>query len=223
MLDFYTAGTPNGYKVAIMLEECGIAYTPRYLDLGALEQKQDWFTAINPNGRVPAIVDHDAAHFAVFESGAILIYLADKTGLFCPTDSLGRTTVLQWLMWQMAGLGPMTGQLNVFRHYFPEKLEPVINRYERECYRLYGVLERQLVKQRFVAGSEYSIADIACWPWILSYGWAGLSLDNFPALQQWFEEVKARPAVTAALKCPPLKDPAADYRRQVESTRPTLA
>jgi GST-like protein len=223
VLDFYTAGTPNGYKVAIMLEECGLAYTPRCLDLGALEQKQDWFTAINPNGRVPAIVDHDAAHFAVFESGAILIYLADKTGLFCPTDTPGRSTVLQWLMWQMAGLGPMTGQLNVFRHYFPEKLEPVINRYERECYRLYGVLERQLVKQRFVAGSEYSIADIACWPWVLSHGWAGLSVGNFPALRRWFEEVKARPAVTAALKCPPLKDPAADYRRQVESTRPTLA
>jgi GST-like protein len=124
VIDFYTSGTPNGYKVAIMLEECRIAFTPHYLDLAALEQKQEAFLAINPNGRIPAIVDSDAQNFAVFESGAILVYLAEKTGMFFPVSGPERSIVMQWLMWQMAALGPMTGQLNVFRHYFPDKIPP---------------------------------------------------------------------------------------------------
>jgi GST-like protein len=181
------------------------------------------FIAINPNGRIPAIVDRSAGDFAIFESGAILIYLADKTGMFCPTDPLKRSVVMQWLMWQMAGLGPMMGQLNVFRHYFPEKIDAVITRYERECYRLYGVLERQLTRQPFVAGSEYSIADVACWPWVLSHGWAKLSLERYPAVQSWYEKVGARPAVIAGLTSPPLRDPGADYRGQVEATRRMLS
>jgi glutathione S-transferase len=223
VIDFYSAGTPNGYKVSIMLEECGLQYTPHYLDLGALEQKRDSFVAINPNGRIPAIVDRDAGDFAVFESGAILIYLAEKTGLFCPREPRVRSVVLQWVMWQMAGLGPMTGQLNVFRHYFPEKIASVISRYERECYRLYGVLERQLARHPFVAGADYSIADMACWPWILSHRWAGLSLESYPAVHGWFDQIRSRPAVQAGLQKPPLKDPGAEYERQVAATRPTLS
>jgi len=223
VIDFYTAGTPNGYKVAIMLEECGLDYTAHYLDLAALEQKQPSFLAINPNGRIPAIVDRNAGDFAVFESGAILAYLADKTGLFLPTDPLKRSAVTQWLMWQMAGLGPMTGQLNVFRHYFPDKIAAVIERYERECYRLYGVLDRQLERHPFVAGETYTIADIACWPWILTHGWARLSLEQYPALKRWYDQVGKRPGVEAGLKSPPLKDPGADYDRQVVGTRNTLS
>ena len=222
MIDFYTAGTPNGYKVAIMLEECGLAFTPHYLDLASLEQKQASFVAINPNGRIPAIVDRDAGDFVVFESGAILMYLAEKTGMLCPADPLGRSVVIQWLMWQMAGLGPMSGQLNVFRHYFPQKIPAVIERYERECYRLYGVLDGQLAKHAFVAGDEYTIADVACWPWILSSAWAGLSLEAYPALGHWYETVGERPAVRAGLKSPPLKDPSEDYKRQVHGARKTL-
>jgi GST-like protein len=223
MIDFYTAGTPNGYKVAIMLEECGLAFTPHYLDLAALEQKRTDFLAINPNGRIPAIVDRDASDFPVFESGAILVYLADKTGQFLSSDPLERSVVTQWLMWQMAGLGPMTGQLNVFRHYFPEKLPAAIERYERECYRLYGVLDRQLAERRFVAGEDYSIADIAAWPWILSHGWAGLSLVDYPSLQRWYEEIGDRRAVKAGLQWPPLSDPAANYDVQVQGTQRTLS
>jgi len=222
VIDFYTAGTPNGYKVAIMLEESGLAFTPHYLDLASLEQKQASFVAINPNGRIPAIVDRDAGDFVVFESGAILMYLAEKTGMLCPADPLGRSVVIQWLMWQMAGLGPMSGQLNVFRHYFPQKIPAVIERYERECYRLYGVLDGQLAKHAFVAGDEYTIADVACWPWILSYAWAGLSLEAYPALGRWYETVGERPAVRAGLKSPPLKDPSEDYKRQVHGARKTL-
>jgi len=223
VIDFYTSGTPNGYKVAIMLEECRIAFTPHYLDLAALEQKQEAFLAINPNGRIPAIVDSDAQNFAVFESGAILVYLAEKTGMFFPVSGPERSIVMQWLMWQMAALGPMTGQLNVFRHYFPEKIPAVIARYERECHRLYGVLDRQLSNHLFVGGQHYTIADIACWPWILSHGWARLSLERYPALQRWYEKVGDRPGVRAGLQWPPLKDPGTDYKQQVAGTLKTLA
>lgn len=222
MIDFYTAATPNGYKVSMLLEETGLDYTPHFLSLSKQEQKTPEFLAINPNGRVPAIVDDG---FAVFESGAILIYLAEKTGQFLPTEPQARSRVVQWVMWQMAGLGPMMGQLNVFSRYFPEHLPSVIARYERETYRLFGVLEGQLGKHAFVAGEEYSIADMACWPWVIAYQWPGLSLDGYPRLQDWTARITARPATQRALQVPPkadITDPDAQ-RSFVERAKAILA
>ena len=225
MIDFFTAGTPNGYKVAIMLEECGLPYTAHIMNLSALEQKQSAFTAINPNGRIPTIVDHDEGDFPVFESGAILIYLAEKVGRLIPADRLGRSRITQWVVWQMAGLGPMMGQLNVFRHYFPERLPSVVDRYSRESYRLFGVLEGQLASHAYVAGDEYSIADIACWPWVLAHGWSELSLTDYPALKRWFELVGERPAVKRGLLVPPVTLPKDEehYAEVVKGTRNTLS
>jgi len=225
MIDFFTAGTPNGYKVAIMLEECGLPYTAHIMNLSALEQKKPAFTAINPNGRIPAIVDHDEGDFSVFESGAILMYLAEKAGKFIPASRLGRSRTTQWVVWQMAGLGPMMGQLNVFRHYFPERLPSVVERYSRESYRLFGVLEGQLASHAYVAGDEYSIADIACWPWVLAHGWSELSLADYPALKRWFELVGERPAVKRGLLVPPAALPKDDkhYAEVVKETRKTLS
>ena len=225
MIDFFTAGTPNGYKVSIMLEECGLPYTVHIMNLTALDQKQPSYTCINPNGRIPAIVDHDEGDFAVFESGAILIYLAEKLGKLIPTDRLGRSRTTQWVVWQMAGLGPMMGQLNVFRHYFPERLPSVVDRYSRESYRLFGVLEAQLASHPYVAGDEYSIADIACWPWIFAHGWSQLSLADYPALQRWFAVIGERPAVKRGLLVPPPTLPKDEkhYAQVVNETRKTLS
>jgi GST-like protein len=225
MIDFFTAGTPNGYKVAIMLEECGLPYTAHIMNLSALEQKKPAFTLINPNGRIPAIVDHDEGDFSVFESGAILMYLAEKAVKFIPSDRLGRSRTTQWVVWQMAGLGPMMGQLNVFRHYFPERLPSVVERYSRESYRLFGVLEGQLASHAYVAGDEYSIADIACWPWVLAHGWSELSLTDYPALRRWFELIGERPAVKRGLLVPPVTLPKDEknYAEVVKETRKTLS
>ena len=225
MIDFFTAGTPNGYKISIMLEECGLPYTVRIMNLTALDQKQPAFTSINPNGRIPAIVDHEEGDFPVFESGAILIYLAEKAGKLIPTDRLGRSRITQWVVWQTAGLGPMMGQLNVFRHYFPERLPSVVDRYSRESYRLFGVLENQLASQAYVAGDEYSIADIACWPWIFAHGWSQLSLTDYPALKRWFDVIGERPAVKRGLLVPPpaLPKDAEAYAEVVQETRKTLS
>lgn len=206
MIEFYTAATPNGYKVAIMLEEAGLPYTPHFLKLGENDQKKPEFTAINPNGRIPAIVDRDADDFAVFESGAILIYLAERTGRFLPADPKARSVTIQWLMWQMGGLGPMMGQLNVFARYFPKKIPPAIERYQRECYRLFGVMEGRLTEKPYLAGDEYTIADMACWPWVNIYDWPGLSLENYPKLQGWHERISERPAIQRALQVPPRND-----------------
>jgi GST-like protein len=225
MIDFFTAGTPNGYKIAIMLEECGLPYTAHIMNLSALEQKQPAFTAINPNGRIPAIVDHDEGDFPVFESGAILIYLAEKAGKLIPADRLGRSRITQWVVWQMAGLGPMMGQLNVFRHYFPERLPSAIDRYSRESHRLFGVLDGQLASHAYVAGDEYSIADIACWPWVLAHGWSEISLTDYPALKRWFELIGERPAVKRGLLVPPVTLPKDEkhYAEVVKDTRKTLS
>jgi GST-like protein len=206
MIDFHTAATPNGYKVAIMLEETGLPYTPHFLSLSDNDQKTPDFLAINPNGRIPAIVDRDAGDFPVFESGAILIYLAEKTGQFLPADAKGRSTVIQWVMWQMGGLGPMMGQLNVFKRYFPETIPAAIERYERESYRLFGVMESQLAKSAYLAGDDYTIADMAAWPWVTSHKWPDLSLDDYPRLADWHNRIKARPAVARALQVPPRAD-----------------
>ncbi len=171
MIDLYTSSTPNGYKVSIALEELELPYTVHAIDLGKLEQKTPQFLAINPNGRIPAIIDRDADNFIVFESGAILIYLAEKTGKLMPTDAKGRSRVLQWLMFQMGNVGPMMGQANVFFRYFPEKIQPAIDRYQNECRRLFEVLDTQLGRGTWLAG-DYSIADIATWPWVKVHDWS---------------------------------------------------
>ena len=202
MIDLYTAATPNGHKVSIALEELGLPYSLRVLELSANEQKEPWFLAINPNGRIPAIVDHDEGDFAVFESGAILIYLAEKTGRLMPHDAKGRSRVLQWLMFQMGGIGPMMGQANVFYRYFPEKIQPAIDRYQGEVRRLFRVLDGHLAKHEFLAG-DYSIADIANWAWVRTQNWSGVAIDDLPHLARWRDQIRARPAVQRGIEMPP--------------------
>jgi glutathione S-transferase/GST-like protein len=202
MIDLYTAATPNGHKVSIALEELGLPYSLRVLDLSANEQKETWFLAINPNGRIPAIVDHDEGDFAVFESGAILIYLAEKTGRLMPQDVKGRSRVLQWLMFQMGGIGPMMGQANVFYRYFPEKIQPAIDRYQGEVRRLFRVLDGHLAKNEYLAG-DYSIADIANWAWVRTHNWSGVAIDDLPNLARWRDQIRARPAVQRGIEMPP--------------------
>jgi glutathione S-transferase/GST-like protein len=202
MIDLYTAATPNGHKISIALEELALPYTLHALDLGANEQKQPWFLKINPNGRIPAIVDRAAGDFAVFESGAILIYLAERSGRLMPTDAQGRSLVLQWLMFQMGGIGPMMGQANVFHRYFPEKIPAAIDRYQGESKRLFRVLDGRLRDHEFLAG-DYSIADIANWAWVRTHSWSGVDLDGLPHLQRWLAQVGARPAVQRGILLPP--------------------
>ncbi len=206
MIDFYTAATPNGYKVSIALEEMGIAYRLKQLSLSDGEQKRPEFLAINPNGRIPAIVDREADDFAVFESGAILIYLAEKSGrFFGEGDDRVRSLVLQWLMFQMGGVGPMQGQANVFHRYFPERYEPAVQRYQNETRRLYQVLDNRLAQAEFLAG-DYSIADMATYPWVKIHGWSGVSLEGLDHLQRWLEAIAARPAVEVGMRTPPRPD-----------------
>ena len=205
MITLYTAATPNGYKASVALEELGLAYEVRRIDLAAGEQKEPWFLKINPNGRLPAIVDHDAGHFPVFESGAILVYLAEKTGRLMPVDAKGRSLVMQWLMFQMGGLGPMMGQANVFTRYFPEQLPSVIDRYKRESRRLLEVLDRRLGEAEYLAG-DYSIADIANWCWARSYEWPGLDIGGLAHLQRWMDAIAARPAAAKGVTVPPRLD-----------------
>jgi glutathione S-transferase/GST-like protein len=204
MITLYSAETPNGYKASIALEELSLPYELRVMDLGGQEQKQDWYLALNPNGRIPVIVDHAADDFVVFESGAILMYLAEKTGRLLPQDAKGRSRVIQWLMFQMGGVGPMMGQANVFYRYLPEKIPLAIDRYQGEVRRLFGVLDGQLAKNEYLAG-DYSIADIAHWPWIYSHAWSGVSLDDFSHLRRWLQQIGERPAVKRGLERPPLK------------------
>jgi len=209
VITLYTAATPNGWKASIALEEMGLPYEVRALDLTKLEQKQDWFLRINPNGRIPAIVDHDEGDFPVFESGAILIYLAEKTGSkLLPADRKGRSRTIQWLMFQMGGVGPMQGQANVFFRYAPEKIPFAIERYQKETRRLYEVLDRRLGEAEYLAG-DYSIADIATWPWVSIHEWAGVSVDGLENLQRWLAAVGGRPAVQrgrAIPKAPEVSD-----------------
>jgi glutathione S-transferase len=205
MIDLYTAPTPNGWKVSIMLEETGLPYELKPINLGELEQKQDWFLKLNPNGRIPAIVDREAGDFAVFESGAILVYLAEKTGKLLPPDARGRSLAMQWLMFQMGGVGPMQGQANVFFRYAPEKIPFAIERYHKECRRLYEVLDSRLGESPYLAG-DYSIADIATWPWVRIHGWAGVSIDGLANLQRWLDDIAERPAVQKGSAVPEVPD-----------------
>ncbi len=198
-LTLYTAATPNGYKVSVALEELGLPYEVRKLDLMGGEQKQPWFLDICPNGRIPAIVDDG---FPVFESGAILIYLAEKTGRLMPADAAGRSRVLQWLMFQMGGVGPMMGQANVFFRYFPEKIPAAIARYQGEGRRLFTVLDGQLAKTEYLAGDEYSIADIATWCWTRTASWSGIDTDGLPHLSRWHDAIAARPAAITGITIP---------------------
>ena len=202
MIDLYTWTTPNGRKVSIALEELALPYTVHAVNLKEQEQKQPRFLAINPNGRIPAIVDREANDFPVFESGAILVYLAEKTGQLMPRDVKGRSQVLQWLMFQMAGVGPMQGQANVFHRYFPEKFPSVIERYQNETRRLYGVMDQRLGQVEYLAG-EYSIADIAIYPWVAQHDWSGVDLAPFAHLSAWFARVGQRPAVARGMDVPP--------------------
>ncbi len=201
MIDLYTASTPNGWKASITLEELEIPYETHAVDLSAGDQKQEDFLAINPNGRIPAIVDRGAGGIPVFESGAIMIYLAEKAGRLLPTDSAGRARTLSWLMFQMGGVGPMMGQANVFYRYFPEKLQAAIDRYQNESRRLFEVLERGLSDSEWLAG-EYSIADIANWSWVRTHKWSGVSVDGLPHLENWRERMRERPACQRGVDVP---------------------
>lgn len=196
MIDLYTAPTPNGWKVSIMLEECGLPYRVHWVDIGKGEQFTPEFLGISPNNRIPAIVDNDPADggapLPLFETGAILQYLAEKSGRFLPTDLRGRAEVLSWLAWQIAGLGPMLGQHGHFALYAPERLPYPTERYRRETLRLYGVLDRRLTGRDYIAANTYTIADMACWPWVRTWKAQAIPLDEFPAVHAWYDRLKQR-------------------------------
>lgn len=201
MLDLYYWTTPNGHKITIFLEEVGLPYNLVLINIGKGDQFQPEFLKFSPNNRIPAIVDHEPADggepISLFESGAILLYLAEKIGKLIPSDLRGRADTLQWLFWQMGGLGPMAGQNHHFSQYAPEKISYAINRYVNETGRLYAVMNKQLSDREFLAG-EYSIADIACYPWIVPYERQGQKLEDFPNLKRWFETIQSRPATVRA-------------------------
>ncbi|MGJ8694460.1 MAG: glutathione S-transferase family protein [Thalassotalea sp.] len=202
MIELYTAATPNGHKISIALEEMGFEYKVHHLDLMALDQKSPEFLAINPNGRIPAIIDRNNDDFIVFESGAILIYLAEKSGKFIPSDPKKYSQVIQWLMFQIGGVGPMMGQANVFYRYFPEKIPAAIARYQNEGRRLFEVMNTQLSCNQYLAGDEYSIADISTWPWVRIHEWSGISIDGLDHLKRWLDEIAQRPACQVGILTP---------------------
>ncbi len=215
MIELFTAATPNGYKVSMMLEEASLPYTYRHLRLQDKEQKQAWYLALNPNGRIPTIVDHDNDDFAVFESGAILLYLAEKSGRFLPTDAKRRSRVTQWLMYQVGGIGPMQGQAHVFYRYAPEKIPYAIKRYQEETLRLYRVLDARLKNHEYIV-DEISIADFATYPWVRIHKWAGVPIDDLEHLQRWLSTMRARPGVQRGLDVPV---PRERLKRQSEKER----
>lgn len=201
MIDLYTAATPNGWKASVTLEDLGLPYKLNTLDLGKGDQKNPEYMKLNPNGRIPAIVDRDNNDFAVFESGAIMIYLAELTGKLLPTDARGRSEVIQWLMFQMAGVGPMQGQAYVFAHSFPEKIPAAIERYHNETKRLYGVLDSRLSDREFLAG-DFSIADIAHWCWVRAHEAIDINMDEFPNLGRWHDQLAKRPGCAKGVLIP---------------------
>ena len=201
MIDFYTAPTPNGHKVSCTLEAMELEYETHVVNLMANEQQKPEFLAISPNGRIPAIVDRDVDNLPIFESGAIMIYLAEKTGKLMPTDLNEKAKVLEWLMFQMGGIGPMMGQANVFFRYFPEKIQPAIDRYQNEGRRLFEVLDTHLAKQDWLA-KDYSIADIANWCWVRTYKWSGISIEGLNNLERWMKAMYDQPGMSAGLEVP---------------------
>ena len=225
MIDLYTAPTPNGWKASVTLEELELPYEVHAINLAANVQREEWFLKLNPNGRIPVIVDREANDFAVFETGAIMVYLAEKTGRLLPKDARGRSRTIQWLMFQMGGVGPMMGQANVFLRYFPEKLQPAIDRYQNETRRLFEVLDRRLSESEWLA-DEFSIADIANWCWVRTYKWSGVSRDGLPHLKRWMDTIKARPACRRGVEVPvALKSMADDPEAQerfAENARKSL-
>lgn len=223
MIELYYWPTPNGHKITLFLEETGLPYTIKPVNIGKGEQFEPAFLKISPNNRMPAIVDTKPADggepVSVFESGAILQYLAEKTGRFLPTDLRGRATVMEWLFWQVGGLGPMLGQNHHFNRYAPEKIPYAIDRYVRETRRLYGVLDKRLEGRDFIAGSEYSIADMAAYPWIVPYENQGMRLADFPQLKQWFERIGAREATRRAYAIADTIEGRTDLRTDEEARR----
>lgn len=205
MIELLTASTPNGHKASIVLEELGLDYEVRAISFEKKEQKEPWYLELNPNGRIPTIIDRDEDDFVVFESGAILVYLAEKTGRLLPTDGKGRSRAMQWLMFQMGGLGPMMGQANVFFRYAPEKIPYAIGRYQREVRRLLEVLDGRLTQNEYLAG-DYSIADIANWAWARTHKWSGVSIDGLPHLERWIEAIAQRPAAQRGVAIPEYRD-----------------
>lgn len=201
MIDLYTAPTPNGWKASITLEELELPYETRFVNIGNGEQKEPWYLEINPNGRIPAIVDRDEDDLAVFESGAVMIYLAEKTGRLLPADRRGRSRVIQWLMFQMGGVGPMMGQANVFFRYFPEKIQPAIDRYQNEARRLFEVLDRRLGESEWLA-DDFSLADIANWSWVRTHKWSGVSVEGLENLERWRTAIGERPACQRGVEVP---------------------
>ncbi|MFL2843981.1 MAG: glutathione S-transferase family protein [Alphaproteobacteria bacterium] len=216
MIDLYTASTPNGWKVSITLEELNIPYNVIPIDLIKGEQKEKSFLKINPNGRIPAIVDRDNSDLSIFESGAIMIYLAEKEGKLLPKDPEKKAKVLQWLMFQMGGIGPMMGQANVFYRYFPEKIQSVIDRYQNESKRLFTVINDYLGDNEYLEG-DFSLADIANWSWIRIHKWSGVEIDDLPNLMRWMKIVGDRPACKKGVEVPhPLELPKDDNSEEVK-------
>jgi GST-like protein len=216
MIELYSWATPNGHKVHIMLEECGLKYRAHPVDIGSGQQFEAEFLAISPNNKIPAITDPDGPDgkpISLFESGAILLYLAGKTGQFLPADTAAKYEVLQWLMFQMGGVGPMLGQAHHFRIYAPEKIPYAIDRYTNEARRLYGVMNRRLAKSRYIGGHEYGIADMAIFPWLRSWKNQGIDWADYPHLKGWFDEIGARPAVQRGVEV------LADQRRPLTGDR----
>ena len=201
MIDFYTAPTPNGHKVSCTLEAMELEYETHVINLMENEQKKSEFLAISPNGRIPAIVDRDADNLSIFESGAIMIYLAEKTGKLMPKNPNEKAKVLEWVMFQMGGVGPMMGQANVFFRYFPEKIQPAIDRYQNEGRRLFEVLDTHLAKQDWLA-KDYSIADIANWCWVRTYKWSGISIEGLNNLERWMKAMYDQPGMSKGLEVP---------------------
>jgi len=201
MIDLYTSPTPNGHKVSCLLEALAMDYETHFVNLLEGEQHKPDFLKISPNGRIPAIVDIEANHLSIFESGAIMIYLAEKANQLLPTDPAGRAKVMEWLMFQMGGIGPMMGQANVFFRYFPEKLQPAIDRYHNECRRLFEVVNTQLSTHEWIAG-DYSIADIANWCWVRSYTWSGIEVSDLIHLKRWRDAIRERPASQRGIAVP---------------------
>jgi GSH-dependent disulfide-bond oxidoreductase len=215
-ITLYTSATPNGHKASILLEELGVPYNVVPIGLMKGDQKKPEYVKLNPNGRIPTIVDHENGDFAVFESGAILIYLAEKYGKFLPKDVKGRSTVIQWVMFQMGGIGPMMGQANVFYRYMPEKIQIAIDRYQHESKRLFKVIEQRLEGREYIC-DEYSIADIACWPWMKIHKWSGVEVDDLPNVQAWLARIGERPAVQRGVAVPNESAKAEDIVKAAQS------
>ena len=201
MIELYTASTPNGWKASVTLEELEIPYTVHAIDLSTKAQHEPWFLKMNPNGRIPVIVDGDNDDFTVFETGAIMVYLAEREGCLLPTTPKPRSRVMQWLMFQMGGIGPMMGQANVFYRYMPEKITPAIDRYQNETRRLLEVLDKRLGESEWLA-DDFSIADIANWCWVRTYKWSGVSVDGLVNLKRWRDAIRKRPACRRGVEVP---------------------